>query len=86
MAETTSIGIVGCGAISAAYLRIAREWPILKVAACADIDLARAQARAEEFDVPKACSVKELLADPAIDIVVNLTIPAAHFDVARAAL
>ena len=86
MAETTNIGIVGCGTISGAYLRIAQQWPILHVAACADIDLSRAQARAEEFQVPKACSVEELLADPEIDIVVNLTIPAAHFDIAVAAL
>jgi predicted dehydrogenase len=86
VAKTTNIGIVGCGTISGAYLRVAQEWPILHVAACADIDLSRARQRAEEFGVPKACSVEELLVDPAIDIVVNLTIPAAHFDVASAAL
>ncbi len=86
MKDKTNIGIVGCGAISGAYLKIAGDWPILNVAACADIDLSRAQARAEEFDVLRACSVDELLADETIDIVVNLTIPAAHHDVAAAAL
>ena len=84
--KATKIGIVGCGTISAAYLTIAQDWPILDVVACADIDLDRAKARAEEFEVPKACTVDELLADEEIDIVVNLTIPAAHYDVAAAAL
>src|SRR5262249_46503750 len=50
--------------------------------AVADIDLTRAQARAKEHNVPKAFSVAELLADPSIEIVVNLTIPAAHASVA----
>ena len=42
----------------------------------------RAQARAEEYGIPKACTVDELLADPEIEIVVNLTIPKAHAEVA----
>ena len=46
----------------------------------------RAKARAAEFGVPKACFVQELLADPDIQIVVNLTIPQVHFDVCLAAL
>jgi predicted dehydrogenase len=83
---TTNIGIVGCGAISGAYLKIAKDWPVLHVVACADLDPERAKARAEEFDVPKACSVDELLADDDIDIVVNLTIPKAHHEVAARAL
>jgi predicted dehydrogenase len=36
--------------------------------------------------VPKACSTEELLADPSIEIVINLTIPRAHAAVALAAL
>lgn len=82
----TKIGIVGCGTISGAYLKIAKDWDVLEVAACADIDRARAQARAAEFGVPKVCTVQELLADPEIEIVLNLTIPAAHYEVAHAAL
>ena len=37
-----------------------------------------AQAQAEKWHIPKACSVEELLADPEIEFVINLTIPAAH--------
>ena len=85
-ADKTKIGVVGCGAISGAYLSIASEWEILEVAACADLDMDRAQEKAEEFEVPKVCSVDELLADDDIDIVLNLTIPAAHYEVAAASL
>ena len=80
------IGIVGCGTISKIYLQVARTFDILDVAACADILPERAAARAEEFGVPRALSVEELLADPEIEIVVNLTIPRAHGEVGLAAL
>jgi len=80
--QRVKIGIVGCGNISRAYLMTAQTFPILEVAAVADLDVARAQARASEFWVPKACTVKELLAEPHIEIVVNLTIPKAHYEVA----
>lgn len=75
---TLTIGIVGCGMISGIYLQNFRRFDYLRVGACADLDPRRAEARATEFGVPKACSVEELLADPTIDIVVNLTVPAAH--------
>ncbi|MCL6625100.1 MAG: Gfo/Idh/MocA family oxidoreductase [Alicyclobacillus shizuokensis] len=80
------VGVIGCGNISAIYLKNLRKYEHLHVAACADLDLSRAKARAAEFGIDRACTVEELLADPAIDIVVNLTIPAAHADVARQAL
>jgi len=84
--QTIKIGIIGCGNISAAYLRTARTFGILEVAAVADLDHSRACARAEEFSIPRACSVADLLADPDIQIVVNLTNPQAHTDVSLAAL
>jgi predicted dehydrogenase len=59
---------------------------ILNPVACADIDIDRARARAREFNIPRACSVAELLADPDIEIVVNLTTPQAHAEVSLAAL
>ena len=80
------IGIIGCGNISAKYLRTAQAFRILEAAACADIDPARSRARAEEFGVPKACSVEELLGDPEIRIAVNLTPPQAHAQVSLAAI
>ncbi|BDI30505.1 dehydrogenase [Capsulimonas corticalis] len=80
------VGVVGCGNISNIYFKTAQTLDILEVVACADLDLERARAKAAEHGVAKACSVEELLADPEIQIVINLTIPGAHFDVCKAAL
>ena len=84
--ETIKIGIVGCGNISAAYLRTAQTFRILEAVACADMIPSRAAARAEEFGVPKAPAVEALLADPDVQIVVNLTTPQAHADVSLDAI
>lgn len=80
------VGIIGCGNISGNYLKNIPRFDNVKVAAVADLELERAQAKAAQFGVPKACTVDELLADPDIDIVVNLTIPKAHAAVSLAAL
>lgn len=80
------IGIIGCGSISGAYFSQAPKFDILEVAACADMFPERAEAQAAAFNVAKACSVEELLADPEIEIVVNLTIPKAHHAIAMQAI
>jgi predicted dehydrogenase len=82
----TRVGIIGAGVISGIYLEAPKKFNILEMAAIADIDISRAKAKAEQYGVPKACSVEELLADPEIDLVINLTIPAAHAGVSLAAL
>ncbi len=86
MPEAVRVGVVGCGAISAAYFRMAAGFPILRMDACADLDPEKARARAEEFGVPRVLSVEALLADPDIDIVLNLTVPRVHAPIALAAL
>jgi predicted dehydrogenase len=83
--EKVGIGIIGCGVISGAYLKAARGFPILDVRAVADMNHAAAEARAAEFGVP-AKRVEALLADPSIEIVVNLTIPNAHVEVGLKAI
>ena len=80
------VGVVGCGAISAAYLRIGKTFRDIEIVACADLDRKRAKERAAEFEIPRACTVKQLLADKSIEIVVNLTVPKAHATVAMQAL
>lgn len=81
------VGIVGCGAISNAYFKwLAPYAKYAKIAACADLAVDRAVAKAKEHGVAKAYSVDELLADPEIDVVLNLTIPAAHVPVNLQAL
>ncbi|MCL4544333.1 MAG: Gfo/Idh/MocA family oxidoreductase [Chloroflexi bacterium] len=80
------VGVIGCGRISGIYFQNCQALEALEIVACADIDLARAQQAAQEWKVPKGCSSEELLADPEIELVINLTIPAAHGDVALAAI
>lgn len=82
----TKVGVVGCGDISGIYLQTDRVFDVLDIVACADLILDRAKARAEEFDVPRACTTEELLADPDIEIVINLTNPDAHAEVAFKAI
>jgi predicted dehydrogenase len=63
-----------------------KKFDIIDLVACADIDIQRAQEKAAEYGIPKAYSPEELLADPAIQLVINLTIPAVHASVCLQAL
>ncbi len=85
MSGTLKAGVIGCGNISAAYMRLAPLFRGFRMHACADIIPEAASARADEFGL-KALSVDGLLADENIDIVVNLTVPNAHFEISRQAL
>jgi len=82
--QVTRIGIVGTGVISGTYLEHLAKLPGVEVVAVADLDLARAQAVAT--DGVRALSPDELYAADDVDIVVNLTIPAAHAAVHQAAM
>ncbi len=76
------VGIIGCGNISFTYLKLAPLFQGLEVRAVADLNMDAAQARAEEFAM-RAETVETLLASDEIDVVVNLTIPNAHFDLTK---
>lgn len=82
MGKTLGVGIIGCGNISTTYLKLAPLFKRIEIRACADANPAAALLRAEEYGI-KAQSVDELLANGDIDIVVNLTIPDAHFAVTK---
>jgi predicted dehydrogenase len=84
-AEGVKVGIIGCGNISGIYCQNVQALEILHLAAFADLVPERAQAKATEFGA-RACPVDELLADPDIEIVLNLTVPKAHEEVALAAI
>jgi len=79
------IGVVGCGNISMTYMRNAAMFRGIELRACADISADLAATRAREYGV-RAESVDRLLAADDVDLVLNLTVPAAHFDVSMAAL
>jgi predicted dehydrogenase len=85
MTGKLGIGIVGCGNISNTYFRLAPLFEGLEVRACADINATTAKAQADTYGV-RALDVDGLLADDQVDVVINLTIPDAHFDVSRRAL
>lgn len=73
------VGVIGCGKISWIYLKnCSQSFKNLEVAACADLVPEFARKQAEEFQIKRACTVEELLADSEIEIVVNLTVPKAH--------
>jgi predicted dehydrogenase len=76
--KPVKVGVIGCGHVSDVYLKSCKTFGILDVAACSDLVPERAEAKAREHGIPKACSSEELLADPEIEIVLNLTIPSAH--------
>ena len=86
MSTPVSIGVIGCGRISGQYLWNIKQFPGLRVVACADLDVELAKSKAAEFNVPKGCSVEELLNDKTIELVLNLTIPKAHYSVAMQCL
>ncbi len=85
MTNTLGVGIIGCGNISAAYLSLAPMFKGYVIVAVADINMENAKDRAAEFGV-RAETVEDLLAATDVDLVINLTIPAAHVDVSRAIL
>jgi predicted dehydrogenase len=80
------IGIVGAGKISGAYLGTLRRLSNVAVVAVGDLDEARAEAAAATTPGARALAVADLLAADDVDLVLNLTIPAAHAEIARAAL
>jgi predicted dehydrogenase len=85
MARGARIGIIGCGNISDTYFRLAPLFKGITVVACADIKPAVAKAKAGQYGVA-ALSVDALLANSEIDVVINLTVPNAHYEVTRAIL
>jgi Predicted dehydrogenases and related proteins len=85
MPRPVHVGLIGCGKISDQYFAGCAQYDFIKIVACADLDLPRAQAKAREHGI-RAATVDQLLSDPDVDLVINLTIPAAHAAVNTSAL
>ena len=79
------VGVIGTGVISEIYLKVMTGFAHMQVVGCADRFPERARARADQFGIA-ALGFEELLAHPEIEIVVNLTTPDAHAEVALAAI
>ncbi|HSL35541.1 MAG TPA: Gfo/Idh/MocA family oxidoreductase [Arthrobacter sp.] len=84
--QPVNVGIIGCGAIIAQYLANFRRLEDINLVAVADLDPARAQAVADSYDGVRALTVDALLAADDVELVLNLTIPAAHAEVALRAI
>jgi predicted dehydrogenase len=80
------VGVIGAGVISTEYLRNLTGLPDLDVRAVGDLDEDRARAQAAAFGVARGGPVEAVLADDAVELVVNLTVPRAHVDVALRAI
>src|SRR6185436_11466116 len=83
--QPVGIGIIGTGNISDAYLKAAPKFPVLKIVACADINMDAAKAKAADYGI-EALTVDALLADSRISIVLNLTTPQHHVPVGLQAI
>lgn len=84
--SAVGIGIIGVGVISDTYLENLGAFPDVDVLIVGDLLLERAQAQAEKHGVPASGSAADVLAHPGVDLVINLTIPAVHIEVSRAAI
>ncbi len=83
--QRARIGLLGCGDISEAYLRVLATSDEVRLTRCADLDAVRASSTATAWEMA-ASTVDELLAAPDVDVVLNLTPPGAHAATSHAAL
>lgn len=80
------LGIVGTGNIAGAYASDILTYPQIRLAAATDLDAAKAAAFGAEHGCPIHDSLDDLLADPSVDIVLNLTVHHVHYEVTKRAL
>jgi predicted dehydrogenase len=86
MAPARGIGVVGCGAISPTYVKALRAQGAVRLVGCADRDPEAATALARRFGLHAFPDPDDLLASDEVEVVLNLTPPAAHAAVSEAAL
>lgn len=77
-----NVGVIGCGNIAETYFRSQDYFNNINFVACSDINIEAANKYAIENKI-KALSVEEILNDNDIDVILNLTIPQAHFHVSK---
>lgn len=83
----TKTAIIGCGAISGIYFKnLSTQFDSIDLVACADLDQARAQAKAAEYPGVSVHTLDEILADDRIELIVNLTTPNGHYPIAAQAI
>ena len=84
--KTVGTAIVGCGNVASFYCDSIPQHPILRLVGVMDRDGSRSSAYATYYSVPKYESLSDVLNDPSVELVVNLTNPRSHFSVSKACL
>src|ERR1700678_2374855 len=85
-ADPMRIAIVGCGYVADFYMRTLRNHPELELVSVMDRDAHRSARFSKFYGTRRASSLAEVLDDPRVELVVNLTNPDSHFEVSSAAL
>jgi predicted dehydrogenase len=85
MSKTYGVGVIGAGSVSATYLRLAPMFKGFEIRGVADIEPHAAQKRALEFKIP-AMTPDKMLKKAEIDVILNLTVPSAHYRVSMDAI
>ena len=80
------VGLIGTGRISDDYFRNCAEFNGLDIVSCGSLDMDESRAKAASFGVPRVATPEEIIADPKVDAILNLTVPAAHAEVSLAVL
>lgn len=80
------VGLIGCGVISDIYLKTCQQFDVLDIVACASLDIEESRTKARQYNIPKACHPDDIILDPNIDCVLNLTIPSSHSEISLKAL
>ena len=82
----TKVGVIGCGNISGIYLQSPQTFEILEIVATSDLIMERTHGQSAKYNIPGSGTNAELLADPEIEIVLNITTPQSHYEVSMEAL
>ena len=85
MNKVFKVGLIGCGHIAETYFRAEKYFNNIKIIKCADINLKAAIKCSKEYGI-KFLSVNEILKDQEVEIILNLTIPKAHYEISKKAL
>ena len=85
MNKVFKVGLIGCGHIAETYFRAEKYFNNIKIIKCADINLKAARKCSKEYGI-KFLTVNEILKDQQVEIILNLTIPKAHYEISKKAL
>ena len=85
MVKVFKVGLIGCGHIAETYFKAHKYFNNFKIIKCADINN-RAAIRCASLYKIEPLSVIDLLKDEEIEIILNLTVPKAHYEVSKKAL